>query len=149
MEEYIIFKYGEILEYNDVFEKQVVELWNICNLTRPWNNPHLDIIRKIKDGKNLFLIVKKKDKIIATIMGGYDGHRGVINYLAVHPNYRKKRIAKTLVNLVEKELIKIGCPKINLLIREENLEVLEFYKKINYKLQKDIRVLGKRLIPDD
>ena len=82
-------------------------------------------------------------------MGGYDGHRGVINYLAVHPNYRKKRIAKTLVNLVEKELIKIGCPKINLLIREENLEVLEFYKKINYKLQKDIRVLGKRLIPDD
>lgn len=149
MEKYIIFKYGEILEYNDVFEKQVVELWNICNLTRPWNNPHFDIIRKIKDGKNLFLIVKKKDKIIATIMGGYDGHRGVINYLAVHPNYRKKRIAKTLVNLVEKELIKIGCPKINLLIREENLEVLEFYKKINYKLQKDIRVLGKRLIPDD
>ena len=149
MEKYIIFKYGEILEYNDVFEKQVVELWNICNLTRPWNNPHFDIIRKIKDGKNLFLIVKKKDKIIATIMGGYDGHRGVINYLAVHPNYRKKRIAKTLVNLVEKELIKIWCPNINLLIREENLEVLEFYKKINYKLQKDIRVLGKRLIPDD
>ena len=82
-------------------------------------------------------------------MGGYDGHRGVINYLAVEPTYRGNGFGKMLVGSVEKKLKKLGCAKINLLVRSDNIDVEKFYKGINYHKQEDVYVFGKRLIADD
>ena len=82
-------------------------------------------------------------------MGGYDGHRGVMNYLAVSPEFRGKGFGKMLVEVIEKKLKKLGCPKINLLVRSENSGVSNFYQGINYEMQKDVLVFGKRLIPDN
>ena len=47
-------------------------------------------------------------------MGGYDGHRGWINYLAVHPDFRENGYGQKIMNSVETKLKEIGCPKINL-----------------------------------
>ena len=82
-------------------------------------------------------------------MGGYDGHRGIMNYLAVSPDFRGKGFGKMLVEEVEKKLKQLGCPKVNLLVRSDNVEVSKFYESINYKKQDDVSVFGKRLISDD
>ncbi len=142
-------KNEKIRKYNYKDEDKVVKLWEDCNLTRSWNNPHLDIIRKIKVDHHLFLVVQKNNDIIATIMGGYDGHRGVINYLAVHPQFRRKGLARKLISVIEGKLIKLGCPKINLLVRSTNIKVVNFYKKLDYQKQNDVVIMGKRLIPDN
>ena len=142
-------KVHKIRVYNDNDRKKVIELWKTCKLVRPWNDPDKDLDRKNKIGKKLFLILELDNKIIGSIMGGYDGHRGVINYLAVEPTYRGNGFGKMLINAVENKLKKLGCPKINLLVRSDNIDVENFYKDINYHKQEDVFVFGKRLIADD
>jgi len=82
-------------------------------------------------------------------MGGYDGHRGVMNYLAVSPKFRGNGFGKMLVVEAENKLRQLGCPKVNLLVRSDNVEVSHFYESMDYKKQDDVSVFGKRLIPDD
>ena len=129
-------------------KNSVVELWKICRLTRPWNNPEKDIERKLNVQSEMFLVLETQGSIIGSVMAAYDGHRGVINYLAVHPGYQKKGYGKILMTHVEQELLNKGCPKINLLVRSDNLNVKRFYKGLHYDEQDDVKVFGKRLIPD-
>jgi hypothetical protein len=60
----------------------VIALWRECGLVAPQNDPHKDIDRKLKVDRDLFLVGRYNDEIVATVMGGYEGHRGWINYLA-------------------------------------------------------------------
>ena len=129
-------------------KNSVVELWKICRLTRPWNNPEKDIERKLNVQSEMFLVLEIQGSIIGSVMAAYDGHRGVINYLAVHPGYQKKGYGKILMTHVEQELLNKGCPKINLLVRSDNLNVKRFYKGLHYDEQDDVKVFCKRLIPD-
>ena len=138
-----------IRQYNERDREQVIELWKTCNLTRPWNDPNKDLDRKKRTREELFIVLEYDDKIIGTVMGGYDGHRGVMNYLAVSPKFRGNGFGKMLVVEVENKLRQLGCPKVNLLVRSDNVEVSHFYESMDYKKQDDVSVFGKRLIPDD
>ena len=128
--------------------ESVISLWEICRLTRPWNNPQLDIERKMAVGPDLFLVATDKEQIIGSVMGGYDGHRGWINYLAVHPQNRKQGLGRQLMYAVEELLLSAGCPKINLQVRHGNNDVIAFYQAIGFADDKCVS-FGKRLIPDN
>jgi ribosomal protein S18 acetylase RimI-like enzyme len=136
-----------IREYQIKDEKQVINLWYACNLVVPWNNPKMDIERKLKVNPELFLIGEYDNKVIASVMGGYEGHRGWINYLAVLPEYRGKGYAKKIMNAIEQKLKDVGCPKINLQIRSNNKDVIKFYEKIGY-YDEHMTSMGKRLSED-
>ncbi|KQZ97922.1 MAG: GNAT family acetyltransferase [Achromobacter sp.] len=128
-------------------ETALIALWQACGLTRPWNDPRKDIARKMTVQSDLFLVGVLDGEIVATLMGGYDGHRGWINYLAVSPVHRRHRFATALMRAVERKLLEMGCPKINLLIRSDNIAVKRFYDSMGF--QEDAVVsMGKRLIPD-
>lgn len=94
--------------------EDVIALWEVCDLTRPWNNPEIDIFRKVAQKDGLFLLAVKDEQLIATVMGGYDGHRGWVNYLAVHPHEQRNGVATALIQQLEKRLIALGCPKLQL-----------------------------------
>ena len=81
-------------------------------------------------------------------MGGYEGHRGWVNYLAVSPSHQKKGYGRQLMDAIEVKLREMGCPKINLQVRETNLEVIEFYKAIGYDMDHVVG-MGKRLESDE
>ena len=82
-------------------------------------------------GNELFIILEIENQLIRTVMGGYDCHRGVMNYLAVHPKLQGRGYGKMLVEAIENKLINLGCPKVNLLIRS-NHEVSNFYESVQY-----------------
>ena len=126
----------------------VIKLWETCKLVFPWNDPVKDIKRKLSIKDNLFIIGEINNRIIATAMAGYDGHRGYIYYLAVLPDLQKKGIGSSILSIIEKKLYKLGCPKINLFVRNTNIKVKAFYKTNNYEIQ-DSQIYGKRLISDD
>ena len=128
--------------------EKVIQLWKKCKLIVPWNDPLKDINRKLSIKDNLFIIGEINKNIIASAMAGYDGHRGYIYYLAVLPEYQKKGIGSSLLSIVEKKLLHLGCPKINLFVRNTNIRVKTFYKINNYEFQ-DSQIYGKRLIKDD
>ena len=137
----------EIRPYRPDDKKKVIQLWFDCGLVVPHNNPQRDIERKLKVNPEWFLLALLDDEIIGSCMAGYEGHRGWINYLAVSPRYRRQGIAAALMAEAERLLDAAGCPKINLQVRETNLEVIQFYESIGYKNDAVIS-LGKRLDPD-
>jgi len=129
-------------------EEQVIALWKECKLVVPWNDPTKDIQRKLKVNPELFLVGELDGEIVGSIMGGYEGHRGWVNYLAVSPSHQKQGYGRQLMEAVEERLEKMGCAKVNLQVRETNLEVIEFYKAIGYDLDHVIG-MGKRLESDE
>jgi len=137
----------EIREFEMQDEELVISLWKECNLVVPWNDPKKDIQRKLKVNSELFLVGVENDKIVGTIIGGYEGHRGWVNYLAVSPSHQRKGYGHQLMEAVEVKLRAMGCPKINLQIRKTNLNVIAFYKAIGYNLD-DVVSMGKRLESD-
>jgi len=138
----------KIREFDVRDQDAVVDLWKECNLTVPWNDPYKDIQRKLKVDPDLILVGELSGSIIASVMGGYEGHRGWINYLAVSTDHRRKGYACAMMEHVERRLIQKGCPKINLQIRESNTEVIAFYEAIGYG-NDNVIGFGKRLEHDN
>jgi ribosomal protein S18 acetylase RimI-like enzyme len=128
-------------------EFAVVELWKLCDLVRPWNDPHKDVARKLAVRPEWFLVGVWRNKIIASVMAGYDGHRGWLNYLAVDPEHQHQGFGRAIVQHAEMLLKESGCPKINLQVRSSNQGVAEFYRRLGYAID-DVVSLGKRLEAD-
>ena len=137
-----------IRSYRHGDEDQVVALWQACELTQPWNDPRRDIARKLDAQAGPFWVAEADEVLVGTVMVGYDGHRGWINYLAVDQTWRGQGIARALMAHAERELTSLGCPKLNLQVRSGNRQVLAFYERLGY-LQDDVVCLGKRLIHDN
>lgn len=128
-------------------EDAVIALWQSCGLVVPQNNPRRDIARKLRVNPEWFLVGELDGMIIAACMAGYEGHRGWINYLAVHPDHQRKGFARELMQHAEASLRAAGCPKINLQIRSTNAAVIAFYESIGFAVETVIG-LGKRLEHD-
>ena len=119
-------------------QRAVIDLWDRCGLLRPWNEPVKDIGRKLR---------VNSDKVVGSVMIGYEGHRGRINYLAVDPSLRRQGIGRRLMEQAEEILRKAGCPKINLQVRSENKQAADFYADLGY-LRDNVISFGKCLGPD-
>ena len=137
----------KIRVFQQIDEAAVVALWQECGLTHPWNDPRADIARKLTEQPELFLVGTVGVELVATAMLGFDGHRGWVYYLAVSPAHRKHSYGRALMQEAERLLMERGCPKVNLLVRSSNAEVIEFYRKLGY-VQDEVVSLGKRLIHD-
>ena len=136
-----------IRPFQDVDGSAVIALWRRCGLLVPHNDPVRDIQRKVTVGRELFLVGELKGEIIAAAMGGYEGHRGWVNYLAVAPKLCGQGLGRAIMAELEQQLLMLGCPKINLQVRNSNAEAIAFYQALGYQVD-DVTSLGKRLIPD-
>jgi ribosomal protein S18 acetylase RimI-like enzyme len=86
--------------------------------------------------------------LVATVIAGYEGHRGWINYLAVAPAFRRKGFGRQIMEHAEQLLRERGCPKINLQVRSANREVIQFYQRLGFSVD-EVLSMGKRLVIDD
>jgi ribosomal protein S18 acetylase RimI-like enzyme len=145
----------------------VVALWHECGLTRPWNDPHRDIERKLAVQPELFLVGTElvepagsgdgtgaststssaKEVLVATAMAGHEGHRGWLYYVAVAPGHRGGGRARQIVAEAERLLLEAGCPKVMLMVRSGNDAAAATWGSLGYEPD-DVTVYGKRLIED-
>ena len=123
---------------------QVLALWRACNLTIAANDPRKDIERKLAVSPEQFLLGEFEGKVVASVMTGYEGHRGWINYLAVAPSHRRKSYGRLMMAAAEQLLDELGCPKINLQVRSANASVVAFYASLGY-VTDDVVSMGKLL----
>ena len=133
-----------IVAYKPEVRDAVIDLWRKCNLIVPQNDPAEDIQKKLDFQPELFFIGLLDGKIIGSIMAGYEGHRGWINYLAVVPEFQKHGYGRKLVHKAIEELNKMGCLKVNLQVRRSNTSVIDFYKHLGF-IEDDVVSLGMRL----
>ncbi len=137
----------KIRPFQPVDEGAVVALWQVCGLVRPQNDPRRDIARKSKVNPEWLLVAEAGGNIVGTVMVGYDGHRGWINYLAVAPSHQRGGLGRALMAGAESRLRAAGCPKINLMVRTDNTGVIAFYQRLGFAVD-EVVSLGKRLVKD-
>ncbi len=137
----------EIRPYRESDQDAVVALWRECGLVKPWNDPVKDIRRKMGIQRDLFLVGSMDGRLVASVMIGFEGHRGWVNYLAVAADCRNRGFGRLLMDEAEALLRAMGCPKISLQIRRSNADVVAFYRSIGYA-EDDVVSMGKRLIED-
>jgi len=106
------------------------------------NTPE-EIQKKLKRDPDLFLVAELSEEIIGTVIGGYDGRRGIIYHLAVHKNVREQGVGAMLMNEVEKRLQAKGCVKCYLLVVADNENAIQFYEKRGWREMKEDRIFGK------
>jgi ribosomal protein S18 acetylase RimI-like enzyme len=131
--------------YLEADEAAVAWLWRQVFPHAPaWNHPETDIQRKLAVQRDLFLVATRDGEVVGTAMAGYDGHRGWVYYVVVHPRHRRQGIGTALMESVEQRLAALGCPKLNLQVRADNHQVVAFYKHLGYEVEERIS-MGKRL----
>jgi ribosomal protein S18 acetylase RimI-like enzyme len=134
-----------IRPYQSTDMDEVIELWRAVFPNAPThNNPASDIRSKLKIQPELFFVAVDDGNLVGTAMSGFDGHRGWIYYVAVHPDYRRRGIGSALMKKVEAALTELGCPKLNLQIRADNAQVQSFYESLGYSIEERIS-MGKIL----
>lgn len=108
------------------------------------NDPLLSIRQKTSRDSDLFLVALANGKVVGTVMGGYDGHRGWVYSLAVDERERHRGIGSALIDNVEEALKALGCLKVNLQVVGSNSGVVDFYERLGFSVEDRIS-MGKRL----
>jgi ribosomal protein S18 acetylase RimI-like enzyme len=137
----------EIRAFDIADEDAVVDLWDTAGLTRPWNDPRADIRRKLTVQPELFLVAVDGGELVGSVMAGYDGHRGWLYYLAAAESHRGRGVGRALVAEAERLLEALGCPKVQLMVRPDNVGVRGFYDALGYE-PFETWATGRRLIID-
>lgn len=126
----------------------VIKLWRRCGLVVAWNDPEADIDRKLRVDPELFVVGIAGSRLVATAMGGYDGHRGSLYYLAVDLEQQGRGYGRKIVDFLADLLEQRGCPKLNIMVRSSNTRMIDFYHRLGFKTD-EVVCLGKRLIEDE
>jgi ribosomal protein S18 acetylase RimI-like enzyme len=137
---------GEFVEITDADVEQVVELWRARGLTRPWNDPYVDIAEARAGDGSTVLVARADGRVAATAMAGHDGHRGWLYYVAVAPEAQSTGLGRAAVVAAEAWLVARGARKIQLMVRTTNTDVIGFYERLGYADQ-ECTVLGRWVEP--
>jgi ribosomal protein S18 acetylase RimI-like enzyme len=122
----------------------VIALWLAAGLTRSWNDPGTDFDLAISNTTSTILLARDGVELVGSVMVGFDGHRGWVYYLATDPNRLKSGVGRALMTSAEGWLRQLGCPRIRLMVRNDNLVAKGFYEAIGYDSQ-DIVTFGRTL----
>src|SRR5690606_23882531 len=122
----------------------VTALWHACGLTRPWNDAEQDIRFALAGPSSTGLLGEIRGAIMSALLVGHDGHRGSVYYVGVHPNCRNLGFGKQIMNAAEDWLRAQNVWKLNLLVRQGNVDAVHFYQMLGFTDQQNIS-LGKRL----
>jgi len=128
----------KIRQYLESDRQQLLALWaNTFGDTGPHNQPEFMLNSKLAIDDNIY-IASNSAELIGTIIAGYDGHRGWLYSLAVEQSSRRQGIGRQLVEFAVNKLRAMGCAKVNLQVREENREVISFYRSLGFATEERI-----------
>ena len=129
--------------YADDYD-QVVEIWknSAPGVSYSRSDTPAEVQRKLNYSPDLFLVAVVNEKIVGTVMGGYDGRRGMIYHLAIQSQFRKSGIGRALMQEVESRLKEKGCVKSYLMVNKDNPSVIKYYQDLGWNLM-DVYIMGK------
>ena len=121
-----------------------IAIWKEAGLLRLWNDPRADAALALRHAGSTILAARREAELVATVMVGHDGHRGWVYYLAVAPAFRRQGVGTMRLRSAEQWCRARGVPKLQLMVRRENVEVASFYAALGYD-KSDGVVLAKWL----
>ena len=135
----------QIRAFRESDRSDVIALWDrVFAEDPPWNAPADVIDRKLTVQPHLFFVCEREQRVVATLLAGYDGFRGWVHHVAVAPESQRQGVATNLMRAAEAGLAELGCPKLNLQIRATNAAAVKFYESVGYSAEERVS-MGKRL----
>ena len=127
--------------------EQVFELWQAIEkgVHVGRSDTLAEIGKKLVRDPDLFLVAESGDKIIGSVMGGFDGRRGLIYHFAVASTFRRQGVGSRLMEEVESRLHAKGCLKCYLLVTVDNSEVEDYYLQRGWQKMDQVHIFGKEL----
>jgi ribosomal protein S18 acetylase RimI-like enzyme len=124
----------------------VIDLWRKAGISIGSSDSEEEVGRMLKRNPNLLLIGKLNERVIAVVMGGFDGRRGYVHHLAVDPIHQKKGYGKRIMDELINNFRRIGVHKIHLFIERENQDIVNFYKNLDWQIRDDLIMMS--FVPD-
>ena len=126
------------IEYYD----DVVGLWRKAGIEVVSSDTIDEVTRVLNRNPDLFLIGKIQERVMAVVMGAFDGRRGYVHHLAVDPDYQKKGFGKTIMDALIEQFRKMNIHKVHLFIEKSNRNVVEFYNNLGWDVRKDLIMMS-------
>lgn len=127
---------------------QVYVLWEMVHLQLKKSDERAEILRMLERNPSTCLVGEEDGRLIAAVMGGFDGRRGMVHHLAVHPDYQGRGYGRLLMEDLEARWLKMGVMKVNLFVVSQNKDVLGFYEQLGYQERYELITMSKNLIEE-
>ncbi len=124
----------------------IIDLWKRSGIEVSSSDTQDEIAKILKRNPDLFLIGKEDGKVVAVVMGAFDGRRGYVHHLAIDADYQKKRNGKMMMDELIERFRKKKVHKVHLFIEKHNKEVVDFYKKLGWDTRDDLIMMS--FVPD-
>ena len=122
--------------YSDI--DSILELWRAAEAAPTVTDDASSIDKFIHRDRAGFFVAEEDNRIVGTLIAGFDGWRGHLYRMAVHPDVRRRGIATALVTEAEEHLRSIGCKRISAMVLKEEEHATEFWTAVGYELQPEI-----------
>jgi len=132
----------KIEKFNLKYYHKVVELWKKAGIGVGSSDTKGEIAGVLNRNPDLFLIGKEDGKIVAVVIGAFDGRRGYVHHLAVDPDYQKKGYGKKIMDELIEQFRKKKVHKIHLFIEKINPEVVNFYRNLGWNVRDDLIMMS-------
>ena len=132
----------KIEKFSMKFYDEVIQLWRNAGIGVGSSDSKNELEKMVTRNPDLLLIGKIKDRIIAVVMGGFDGRRGYVHHLAVDPGYQKKGYGKEIMRALNEIFRQKGIHKIHLFIERRNKEVVDFYRNLGWEIREDLTMMS-------
>ena len=126
------------IEYYD----EVVGLWRKAGVEIVSSDTIDEVTRVLNRNPDLFLIGKLHEKIIAVVIGAFDGRRGYVHHLAVDPDYQKMGYGKTIMEALIEQFRTKNIQKVHLFIEKSNKSVIKFYSNLGWDMREDLIMMS-------
>lgn len=123
----------EVRQLDRADRSRAIAIWEARGLTRPWNDPVADFDRAVDGPSSTIFGAFDGDDLCATVMTGHDGHRGWVYYLAVDKDRAHQGLGRLMMATAEQWLRDRDVPKLHLMVRHSNREVISFYEHLDYE----------------
>jgi len=128
----------QIREYLESDGDRLRTFWLACGISIRPGDDDAALARFSERNPGLFLLAQEDAHIVGSALAGWDGRRGWLYHVAVHPDERRRAVGTTLVRELEERLRACGCPKINLIVVEGNTWGMSFWESLGYERAKTV-----------
>ena len=135
-----------VKKFSMKFYEEVIQIWRKAGISVGSTDTKEEVERMMHRNPKLFLIGEKDKEVIGVVMGGFDGRRGYVHHLAVHPDFQKKGYGKILMENLIKKFSKMKVHKIHLFIEKYNKDVVDFYRNLGWEIRDDLIMMS--FVPD-
>jgi len=137
----------KIQTFSMFFYDEVIQLWRNAGLGVSSSDSKGEVEKMLNRNPDLFLIGTLKDKVVAVVMGAFDGRRGYVHHLAIDPTYQRQGYGTKIMTKLNETFRQKGIHKIHLFIEKHNKEVIDFYKNLGWEIREDLIMMS--FVPDE